>query len=366
MLDFLRFLFWVSSRLSILSCEVFAFCYQMAGFWPPSWCTWHSWEPCSVEPCEPGIQNRLQKSPKKLSHPPKEVVLQEYCVNSTESPITAIRWPEEDGSGTLQLIRPMQQRRRQCRCRTLKSLIDRFFQKTCKEYEEQVDCHTCFSPFSGIYSHTHKGEPLLSCTDLAESRNAAAAASANSSKFYAILGGALGTAAFLIIVFCCVRFFFFSSSGARRRVRHPGDGSRGNGVVGGGPSDDTDDSTLRRPANTFSYPHFLNSELPPAYKDVVAMTVILPTDAEQCEGIPSQCLLQSLPSLPPLQPSPTPPGLVTGEDCEGSGGSSRSGGLEEPPPPSYQDVIFFSPSAADMHQRVLAAAAVAARDQSGI
>ncbi|VDK40358.1 unnamed protein product [Taenia asiatica] len=342
----------------------------MAGFWPPSWCSWRSWEPCTVESCEPGIQNRLQRSLKDLTHPPKEVVLKEYCVNSTEPPITALHWPEEGSSGTPRLIRPMQQRRRQCRCHTLKSLIDRFFQKTCKEYEEQVDCHTCFPPFSGIYSHTHKGEPILPCADLAESRSAAAAASANSSKFYAILGGALGTAAFLIIVFCCVRFFFFSS-GSRRRVRRSGDGSRGGGVVGGGSGDGTDDPALRRSATALPYPHFLNSELPPAYKDVVAMTVVLPADAELCDGSPNQRLLPSLPppSPPPaLPPSSTPPASVTGEDGEGSGGSSGSGGSEEPPPPSYRDVIAFSPSAANMHQQVLAAAAeaAAAHDQSTI
>ncbi|VDM33100.1 unnamed protein product [Hydatigera taeniaeformis] len=375
----------------------------MAGLWPPSWCPWSSWELCTVEPCTSGVRLPLLKTQRDPTLRSKEA-LKEYCVNSTNYPITALHWPVDARAGTYRLVTPTQQRRRRCRCHTLKSLIDRFFQKTCKENEVQVDCHTCFPPFSGIYSRSHKGEPLLSCNDLAESRSAAAAASASSSNFYAILGGALGTAAFLVIVFCCVRFFFFSS-GVRRRVRRPGGGSRGGGMVGGGLGDSTADPALRRPVNTLPYPHLvcrlcmsgfypaaegrryreftiieyfhtvtvysLNSELPPAYKDVVAMTVILPTATEQCDGSPNQRLLTSLspPSPPPaLPPSSTPPLSVAEESSEGLGGSNESGGSEDPPPPSYQDVISFSPSAADMRQQVLAAAAEAAtvREQSTI
>ncbi|KAM3175468.1 hypothetical protein ACTXT7_008467 [Hymenolepis weldensis] len=113
----------------------------------------------------------------------------------------------------------------------------------------------------------------------------------------------------------------------------------------------------------------LNSELPPAYKDVVAMTVVLPVDPGnpptiQTDGTASGRLLPpTMPSLPNSTPQmhPPPPSMIpvppasipleTGERTT-NGDDEAS---DDPPPPSYQEVIAFSPSAADMRQRIIAA-----------
>ncbi|VUZ43580.1 unnamed protein product [Hymenolepis diminuta] len=242
------------------------------------------------------------------------------------------------------------------------------------ENDDQVECHTCFKADSTVYTHVAGGGALLSCGQLAEIRNAevVANAAANSNRFYAILGGALGTAAFLVLVFCCVRFFLVSasssSSSRRRSARRAAENAAAGGGIGQGLVDDGDPA-LRRSGVGLPYPHFLNSELPPAYKDVVAMTVVLPIDPGnpptiQTDGTASGRLLPpTMPSLPnsvpqmqspppsmiPMSPASAP--LEIGEKTINDDNEAS----DDPPPPSYQEVIAFSPSAADMHQRIMAA-----------
>nr|CDS31086.2 hypothetical transcript [Hymenolepis microstoma] len=300
--------------------------------------------------------------------------MREFCVNSTEIPITALHWPETDETYSSVPIKPMQMRSRQCKCtRNGFSFFGRLL-GSCKKNDEIVECHTCFHANSTVYTHTTGGGALLSCSQLAEVRNAEALASAvaNSNRFYAILGGALGTAAFLVLVFCCVRFFLVSSSSnsstsRRRAARRAAENAAGEGGIGQGLVDD-DDPSLRRSRVGLPYSHFWNSELPPAYKDVMGMTVVLPVDPDnpltiQTDESARGCLVPpTMPSLPnstshtqpqppsiPVPPTPVPPEI---------GGKPAINGEEysdEPPPPSYQEVIAFSPSAADMRQRIMAA-----------
>ncbi len=99
-----------------------------------------------------------------------------------------------------------------------------------------------------------------------------------------------------------------------------------------------------------------NTELPPAYKDVVQMETILAdtdTNVDDSATTANDYLLPP-PPLPPLPPSigggsptmpPIPPTPRGGGDDAGD---------DVPPPPTYQEVIALSPSAADMHQRIRA------------
>ncbi|VDO05586.1 unnamed protein product [Rodentolepis nana] len=340
--------------------------------WPFSWCEWTEWSVCSVEPCYPGRRRTYPA----VSRSPKESAMREYCVNSTELPITALRWPETDETYSSVPINPMHMRSRICNCtRKGFSFIGRLL-GSCKRNDEVVDCHSCFRANSTVFTHTTGGGALLSCSQLADVRNAEAVASAvaSSNRFYAILGGALGAAAFLVLVFCCVRFFLISSSSnssasRRRAARRAAENTAGEGGTSQGLVDD-DDPALRRSRVGLPYSHFWNSELPPAYKDVMGMAVVLPIDPDnpltvQADESARGCLSPStMPPLPdstshtqshlpsiPVQPNPMPPEIGGKPDIDGDEYS------DEPPPPSYQEVIAFSPSAADMRQRIMAASA---------
>ncbi|VDD82938.1 unnamed protein product [Mesocestoides corti] len=305
---------------------------------PSGWCSWESWKQCSVEPCQERIQPMEKRTQKKRQHPSKEQVHKEFCINKSESLTMVLRVPEK---GAPEKITPMKERSRICRCQGFRSIIEIFTGKICRENAEHIECRPC-SSLENVYTHAQNGEILRPCSEILQSR----AASATTSNLYAILGGALGTAAFVAIVLCCVRFFLVGTS--RSRAGRRGRGRNANEDGGSGDSRRVLNATgpnLAAPP----YQNYFNSELPPAYKDVVPMTAVLP--ARRADSVSATCCLLS--PLPPPPPPVDAVGEVEEEEGEGEGESDEA--VNSAPPPSYQDVITFSPSAADMHQRVLAA-----------
>ncbi|CAL8088986.1 unnamed protein product [Calicophoron daubneyi] len=310
------------------------------------WCTWSEWTRCSPQNCYSGVLEI--SSPPEVTTPVEKVEESPvYCVeepnNKTIRGVHMAIVQASDGSVTKRQ-HAMKQRYRSCYCHSISfwSMVGLFSRNKCIPGSKQFECIECLSN-EKIYPTRDEGAdlPLPFCKPSFQR------------PLYEILAAVAGAVIGVLFIAWLARMVVKSISGSHRTNdvrlnRHtPTDGRRNLvGVVEReGQRDGQPDDGAADPLRST----FRDSDLPPAYKDVVTLVpgVIFKGNNPASTGDqpPDEADLARFfhglrkSSRPRPDPRATSPIGTDDQMASSSQNLEPPQPPETPPPPSYEDIV---------------------------